>query len=207
MDTFAAIADERRTLADELESLSAEQWDTPSLCKAWTVRQVLGHLVMPLTVAGPKFLVGLLTSGFNFDKANVKLSNAVAEKSPDELLALLRLHAEHRFTPPGFGPEAPLTDVLVHGMDIRRALGRAHAFDGERQRAVLDFIGGGSRGFVPKSRVAGLEFEAADLDWSRGEGDVVRGAAEALMMAIAGRSAALADLEGPGVDTLRSRLT
>jgi hypothetical protein len=46
---------------------------------------------------------------------------------------------------------------------------------------------------------------AADVAWSHGEGDLVRGPAEALALGIAGRPAAYPDLVGAGVDVLRSR--
>ena len=57
-----------------------------------------------------------------------------------------------------------------------------------------------------KKRIAGLKLQATDLDWTHGEGPVVTGSGEALLMAIAGRKAALADLGGEGKDTLASRL-
>ncbi len=203
---FAAIADERRAFADELEALEPQEWDVPSLCDAWTVRGIAGHLLMPLVLPGPKFLLAMVASGFNFNKASVKLSNEVAEKDPAELVALLRQHAEHRFTPPGSGPAAPLTDVLVHGQDARRPLGHTRAFDPERVTAVLGHLAAAPRGFVPRKRVEGLRFVATDVDWSNGEGPVVEGPAEALMMALAGRRVALAELAGDGLATLDSRL-
>ncbi len=71
----------------------------------------------------------------------------------------------------------------------------------------LDFlVGGRAVGFVPKSRPAGLRFEATDLDWAWGSGPAVRGTAEALMLALTGRRVALDELQGDGVATLRSRL-
>ena len=64
------------------------------------------------------------------------------------------------------------------------------------------------KGFVPKGRVAGLAYRATDLDWSGGPGDgaVLEGPAEALLLAICGRAVALADLTGDGVEVLRTRL-
>ncbi len=56
-----------------------------------------------------------------------------------------------------------------------------------------------------KDRIAGLRLVATDTDWSHGEGPEVRGPAEALLMATCGRRVALDDLQGPGLDTLRSR--
>ena len=62
--------------------------------------------------------------------------------------------------------------------------------------------------FPGKKRVAGLHLHATDMDWSVGDTSMpeLSGTGEALLMAIAGRHAALADLTGPGVETLRSRL-
>ena len=59
--------------------------------------------------------------------------------------------------------------------------------------------------FVGTGRTEGLRLEAIDLDWAHGSGNLVRGPAEALALGIAGRPAAYADLEGAGVQVLRSR--
>jgi hypothetical protein len=47
---------------------------------------------------------------------------------------------------------------------------------------------------------------ATDSDWSYGKGPEVRGPGEALLMVMAGRPAALRDLEGAGTSTLVARL-
>lgn len=208
MDTFEMIAAERRALADEMDGWTDEQWRTPSLCGAWTVREVAAHLTVPFTVAGPRFFVAILSSGFDFNKANDKLARAEAAKSTTEIVETLRANAEHRFTPPFNGPAAPLTDVMVHGQDMRRPLGIEHRFAPEHLVCSLDWLKGGVAGFVPKKRVAHLRFEATDLDWSSGDADaaVVAGPAEAILLAMTGRTAALADLTGTGVPTLRDRL-
>jgi hypothetical protein len=52
----------------------------------------------------------------------------------------------------------------------------------------------------------GLRLVATDLDWTHGQGPEVRGPGEALLMAIAGRKTALADLEGPGAPVLAERV-
>ena len=72
----------------------------------------------------------------------------------------------------------------------------------------LDFlVGGRAFGFVPKRRPAGLRFEASDLDWAWGSGPLVRGTAEAVLLALTGRTVVLAELDGDGVAVLRGRLT
>jgi len=205
MDVYAEIAAARRELADYLDTLDDQAWETQSLCSKWTVRDVAAHLSMPLTTSLPTVMLATART-FSFDKANDKLSRERAAKlSPKELAAALRDNAEHRFKPPFLGPEAPLTDITVHGSDIRRPLGATVPVPKERATAVLDFLMKAPQGFVSKKRLAGLRFEATDIEWSHGEGQLVRGPAEALIMAITGRTAALDDLEGDGVATLRAR--
>ena len=207
MDVYSEIASARRELADFLDTLDDEEWQTESLCSKWTVRDVAGHLSMPLSTPVPKLMMTVVANGLNFDKANDKLSRERAAKlAPQELSAALRDNAEHRFKPPFLGPEAPLTDLTVHTSDIRRPLGKTVPVPKERAAAVLDFLSRAPQGFVNKRRLAGLRFEATDIEWSHGDGQLVRGSAEALIMAITGRAVALADLEGEGVATLRSRI-
>jgi uncharacterized protein (TIGR03083 family) len=98
---------------DQLAALSPEQQATRSLCRAWSVHDVLAHLVMPLEVSVPKVVVSVLLSGGNFDRANVRITRRLAQRPFADLLEVLRRKADTRFTPPGSGPEAPLVDVLV----------------------------------------------------------------------------------------------
>jgi uncharacterized protein (TIGR03083 family) len=43
----AAVAAERRSQVALYSSLSEEDWDRPSLCAGWRVREVLAHVTMP----------------------------------------------------------------------------------------------------------------------------------------------------------------
>jgi uncharacterized protein (TIGR03083 family) len=176
------------------------------LCRGWTVHDVAAHLLMPLVTSLPRLLLAMAASGFSFDRANVRLTAAVARRSNDQIVLGLRDRAEQPFKPPGMGFEAPLTDVIVHGQDIRRPLGIRHAFAPEHLQRSLTFVAGKSQGFVPKGLVDGIRFEATDLDWSAGDGAVARGPGEAILLTMTGRRIAVADLVGPGVDTLRGRL-
>lgn len=47
IDVWAAIDEERRALVADLARIDAGQWETPSLCAEWKVRDVVGHLVFP----------------------------------------------------------------------------------------------------------------------------------------------------------------
>ena len=206
MDTFAEIADERRGLAALVSGLTAEQQATQSLCGAWTVHDVVAHLVVPLEVGIPKFLLAMLASRGNFDRANVRLTREQARRPFGELTEVLRQEADSRFTPPGSGPEAPLTDLLVHGLDIRWPLGLPRDIPEERVHTSLTFLTTASGASLAKGTLDGLRFEATDLDWAHGSGPPVIGNADALLLAITGRPAALDHLSGEGVPTLRGRL-
>jgi len=207
MDTFAAIADERRAVADMLSELTAEQQTAPSLCSGWSVHDVAAHLVMPLTVGMPTFLLTMLACRGDVDRANVRLTRRQARRPLDEIVEVLRRRAASRFTPPGAGPEAPLTDLLVHGLDIRWPLGLARELPEERVRTSLTFLTGrAARGLVPRGLLDGLHFQADDIDWAHGDGPAVRGRAEALLLVLTGRSAVLGALTGDGLPTLRARL-
>lgn len=206
MDTFEEIADERRTLADLLDGLSPEQWRTQSLCSEWTVRDVAAHLVVPLEVGIPGFALAMIASGGSFDRANVRLAAKQARRPTSEIASLLREKAEHRFTPPGAGPEAPLTDLLVHGLDLRRPLGIDREIPAGRARTSLDWLTTKTaKGLVDDGVVGEFTLEARDIGWIHGDGPVVRGNADSLLLALTGRAIALDELEGDGVEVLRSR--
>jgi len=57
-----------------------------------------------------------------------------------------------------------------------------------------------------KNNVKGLTLTATDANWSHGAGPEVNGPGEALLMAVSGRPTALDELDGPGLETLRSRV-
>jgi len=207
VDTFAEIADERRSVADLMSGLTAEQLAAQSLCHQWSVHDVFAHLIVPLEVGIPRFLLTMLACRGSFDRANVRLTREQARRSSEEIVEVLRRKADTRFTPPGSGPEAPLTDLLVHSLDICWPLGLTRAIPEERLRTSLTFLTGAPGGaLVRKGRLDGLRLEASDLDWAHGSGPTVSGDAQALLLAITGRSKALEHLDGDGVPTLRGRL-
>ncbi len=205
MEHWATIAAERRALADQLETLDDAQWATRSLCGAWTVRDVAAHLVVPNKINVGRFLVTFAASRFNFERANVAMTAREAKHSPQEIVADIRTHAEGRFAPPGMGSVAPLTDILVHGQDIRVPLGLQTVRPVEPWAATLDFVVSkkAQRGFVGKP-LPPLRFSATDLDWSHGSGDEVSGPAIALALALLGRPALIDQLSGPGVAAMQT---
>lgn len=200
------IADERRRMADLVDSLDSRQLETRSLCAAWSVKEVVGHLVAAVAAANSSALLLLVRSGFKIHQANARLASKMAGRPAGELAAMLRAHADNPFRPPIVGHPGQLTDLQVHGQDIRRPLGLPQELRPDRLRVSLDFlVGGRAVGFVPRRRPAGLRFEATDLGWAWGDGPLIRGTGEAVLLALTGRRAALPDLSGDGVAELRRR--
>lgn len=207
MDTFAEIADERRRLAEQICGLTEEQRATPSLCREWSVQEVAGHLIVPLEVSSPKIFLAIVVSRGSFDRANVQMARRQAQRPYGEIIDTLRSKADKRFTPPGAGPEAPLTDVLVHGLDICWPLGLTREVPAERLQKSLAYLTTAPAGLVPKGTLHGLRFEAEDIGWAHGEGPLVSGHSAAILLALTGRATALDHLDGEGVAILGGRLS
>ena len=207
-DIFGRTAANRRRAADMLAGLTPEQWSTPSLCAGWTVRELAGHLIMPMKTSIPGFLLTLVRARGSADRAVDMVSRKLAERAPEEIIRTLRDEADSGVRPPGVGALGPLADSCIHLRDAARPLGLAATAPPDDWRIVLDFLASPTArlGFVPVGRLAGLRLHATDLDWRSGDGADVAGPGEALALAMAGRPVALAELDGDGVSVLQERL-
>jgi len=196
--------DERVEFASFLEGLTPEQWARPTLCDKWRVREVAIHTVSydELSTAGlvRRFLKGRLST----DRINAVGVADYADRTPEQIVAMIRANFEPHGLTGGFGGRIALTDGMIHQQDIRRSLGMPRTIDPERLHTALDFAR-----FAPTIRGAwrarGIRLRATDIDWAYGNGPEVRGSGEALLMAMAGRRAALDDLDGPGKAKLAQR--
>jgi uncharacterized protein (TIGR03083 family) len=205
-DIWTSISNERGALADELAKLTPAQWDSPSLCKGWTVREVVAHLSATAALNPATFFLGLAKSGFSFGKFSNDHIRKHLGADPAATLTEFRSLQDSTSAPPG--PKASwLGEVVVHGADIRRPLGIPHTYAPGAVREVIDFYKGSNMLIGAKNRVAGLALQATDDDWNHGQGDAVEGPLLSLLHAMTGRAAACDDLTGPGVETLRSRCT
>jgi len=204
---FAAVADERRQIASLIDELDEAKLATPSLCEGWDVKMVAAHLVSVIADSFWTFQRTALRRR-GIDRAIDELARRRARLSSAEISTSLRRYADHELSPPITGPRSGLTDVLVHGGDIRVPLGMPFAPAHERVGLALDFLTGSlPLGFVPRARLRGICLRATDVDRTWGMGAEVRGPASALMMSACGRTALLNNLDGPGVPLLRHRLS
>lgn len=200
---------ETADLAEFVRGLDDTQWDEPSLCEGWRVRDVIGHMCVGHTKSLGYVLWGLAKEKGDLDEASRKASIEFADAhTPAELAEIISGVAEHRtlhgisrFIPKTAG----LTDHLTHHQDLRRPLGLPREIPEERLLAALDALPAKLGGAMPtRKRIEGLRLVATDVDWTHGEGPEVTGPAEAIILAALGRDVALADLSGDGVDRLRA---
>ena len=205
---FAATARNRRSIADMLERLTPVQWATDSLCEGWTVQHVAAHLLQHVFVGFGQFVLLSLRYRGNTDAVVNHVAARLAKHDRTEIVRLLREHADDRVNPPRVGPWGPFADTCVHLRDIARPLGLANDVPTEDWVALLGYLTSPSaaRSLAPPERVEHLSLQPTDADGHFGHGLVISGRAEALVMAVTGRAAALADLSGPGVDLLRERI-
>jgi uncharacterized protein (TIGR03083 family) len=199
-------ADERADLADLLETLTPEQWEHPSLCAGWRVRDVVAHVISYEEVG----LVGLagafVRGGFNPKRVNDVRLAAYREREPGELVRILRAHLKPRGLTAGMGGGIGLSDCVIHHQDIRRPLQLTREIPAERLVETLE-IALHAPVLPAKRNTAGLRLVPTDLDWEHGDGPEITGPGEALLLACAGRADALDDLGGDGIGTLQSRVT
>jgi uncharacterized protein (TIGR03083 family) len=204
---WAATDRERLDLADLLDDLAPAEWEQPSLCAGWRVRDVAAHLALAQTGAG-RAVLDLMRARGSLQRMIHDTAVRHAALPPAQLAEQIRSMAGSRRTAPGVTPLEPLLDVLTHGQDIAVPLGRQRTMPVAAAAAaatrVWDMPWPMSSTFSPRRRLAGLRLVATDVDWSVGEGDAVQGRIQDLLMVLTGRTAAVAEqLAGPGASRLR----
>lgn len=202
MATWERAGQLRTDLADLVEGLTDDQRQARSLCEHWTVEGVLGHVTSFVATSFPTFMWTIAKNRGDFDKASVEMTNTQLARPISDVLAELRAKSTKSSALPMFPEVLTIVDTMIHTQDIRRPLGLDGAFDPDHMRTALDFLTGHKMAttLVDRKPLDGVKLSATDLDWTWGEGAEITGTAEALMMGMANRPAALADLSGPGVE-------
>lgn len=203
---WAAVDRERLGLADLLEELSAQEWEHPSLCTDWRVRDVAAHLALAHTGAR-RAALDLVRARGSMDLMVRDSALRHAQVPPAQLVAEVRAMVGSRRLAPTVTPLEPLLDALVHGQDVAVPLSRprrmslAAATTAATRAWTMPWPL--SRAFRTRARLRGLRLVATDTDWAAGDGDRVEGPVEALLLLLTGRTAQLDRLTGPGAARLR----
>jgi uncharacterized protein (TIGR03083 family) len=194
---------ERADLAEFLATVTPEQWAAPSLCAKWSVKDVVAHIIS-YEELGTTGLIKRFAKGW-IVRANEVGVEEFSSLTPHQLIEFLRSHLTPKGLTAGFGGMIALVDGTIHHQDIRRALGQPRVIPADRLLRVLGLVPGNPR-LGAGRRIRGLHLRATDIDWEHGRGPEISGCGEALLMAMSGRPAAVADLDGPGQATLAARL-
>ncbi|MGH3578113.1 MAG: maleylpyruvate isomerase family mycothiol-dependent enzyme [Mycobacterium sp.] len=198
--------EEREDFADLLAGLSPEQWEQPSLCERWRVRDVVAHVLSYDELSRWQLVRRFVKGGLLPGRVNAIGVTEYARRSPEQLSELMRACIPPRGLTSGFGGMIALVDGMIHQQDIRRPLGIGRVIPPKRQETVLNYAlrSPAVRG---ARRARGVRLVATDLDWVHGSGPEVTGPGEALLMAMAARPDALNQLTGPGKALLAQRIS
>jgi uncharacterized protein (TIGR03083 family) len=203
-EIWPVVHAERRGLIQDLQTVPAEQWATPSLCRGWDVHDVLAHLVNDAKTTRLTFLCDLIAAGFDFNRLNAQGVAAERARDPGQTLEQFRAVSARTTSAPA-PPRTRLVEAFVHGEDIRRPLGIRRSYPPAHVAAALGHQMGTSVTFGGgRERGRGLRLVATDTALSIGAGEEVRGTAIALLLAVSGRPVGTQELTGPGAVTLRA---
>ena len=202
--TWSLVHAERAALAADLADLTGQQWETESLCAGLTVRQVLAHLTAGASLSSVRWLAGVIRCRFDFDKMVAMRLAEQLGATPAETLARFRRVVTSTTKPP-LPAEAMLGETIVHAEDIRRPLALRRDYPITTLTAAATYYQGSDLVIPARKRIAGLRLDASDGPFAAGAGPSVSGRTLALIMAMAGREAFCAELDGDGVATLRAR--
>jgi len=195
-DLQPVVAAEFLALADLLGSATQAQWDTPSLCAGWRVREVIAHMTMAARYPEDKFMAELRRCEFDFGRLSNEIASRDAGLPTSELLANLRSEVMQHWTPPGGGYHGALNHVVIHGLDVTVPLGVPRRSPDDTIRIVLDDLTTGGVHQHFGTSIEGRSLKATDLDWSYGSGPALHGKAEDLALLLCSRTVPAGRIEG-----------
>ncbi|MDG6101847.1 maleylpyruvate isomerase family mycothiol-dependent enzyme [Dactylosporangium aurantiacum] len=203
---WSAVQAMRLRVADLLETIEPAEWDAPSLCEGWRVRDVAGHLVTVPTITTWDLIATAPRARGNVNRMNTLTAVRAGAREPGELVAGLRRHAGDRRTAAVLDTRNALFDVVVHYQDIGAPLGRPCPVPVGYTARGLDRVWRMGWPFNARRRLAGVTLRATDTPWTVGAGPEVAGPALSLLLLLTGRTAVAAPtLEGPGLATVTAR--
>ncbi|MEU7139778.1 maleylpyruvate isomerase family mycothiol-dependent enzyme [Nocardia sp. NPDC046473] len=204
---WQVIEQQRLAIADVLGGLSAEEWEMPSLCAGWRIRDVAAHLCLtPLSPPMSEIARTLVRARGDYNRAIDRLTRAAAERPTAQLVSDIHDNASSRKLPALTNFGNTLFDVIVHGQDIAIPLGRHIGVPATAAAAAASRAWQVGWPVWNEHRLDGFRLTATDLDWTIGSGAQVRGPIVALLLVITGRPAGLDHLAGEGVRALAARL-
>jgi uncharacterized protein (TIGR03083 family) len=207
--SWQVISTERHHLADLLDQLADSDWDQPSLCAGWSVRDVAAHLT--LQQLGARAAVGMMLAYHgDTDRAIRECARKRAAAWPSQkIIAEIRNTAGSRRHNFGVTYRETLIDVLVHAQDVAIPLARHHPMPPEAAATAATRIWTmrWPPPFPARRAMERFRVTATDTAWSSGQGSQVYAPISAILLLSAGRLAALPHVSGPGAAELAASLS
>jgi uncharacterized protein (TIGR03083 family) len=179
-------------VADLLDGLTPEQWESPSMCEGWRVRDVAGHFVWRIGSSTGSMLRtgGKAYWGRHLNPMKVidDLSREAASATYEDLVDRIREIADDKRFSRGRVRIGELMEAVVHAYDISHALKVDLALDPRATGAVAL-----ARVVMAPTPIRAVlrarRLTATDAGWSLGTGTPLTGTASTLIMFLFGRNA------------------
>jgi len=193
-------------MAELLAGLSEAEWEQPSLCAGWRVRDVGAHVTLiPIPASPGSLVVDFAKARGNYARWNTVASRRRAARTPAQLVQAFRTTAESRSVPWPANPANVMWDILVHAQDIAIPLGIDFPTPPDAGAAAATQIWElrWPLWFGAKRRLGSFRLTATDAYWSIGTGPEIAGPITAILLLLTGRTeAATPLLAGGGVRSL-----
>ena len=205
---WQVIDAQRLRLAALLDDLSEHEWQQPSLCDGWTVRDVAAHLTLQQLRARAAIAMMLRYRG-DTDRAIRDCARQRAATLPTgQIIAAIRATTGSRRHNFGVTYRETLIDILIHAQDIAIPLGRRHPTPPEAAATAVTRIWTmrWPPPFPARRAMQQFQVTATDTAWTAGHGPQTQAPISAILLLSAGRLAALPQLAGDGAAELTARL-
>jgi uncharacterized protein (TIGR03083 family) len=191
-DWSSEIAVVLEQVADLLDGLTPEQWESQSMCERWRIRDVAGHFVWRLGSSTRRMIAtgsrAWIGKHLNPMDAIGDLSIQAAEASYEDLVDRIREIADEKRMGIGRGRIGELTEAVVHAYDISHALGVDLRLDQRATGAVAL-----ARILVAPTPIKAVlrarTLTPTDADWRFGKGPELTGTTSTLIEFLFGRRA------------------
>ncbi|AWB85953.1 maleylpyruvate isomerase family mycothiol-dependent enzyme [Mycetocola zhujimingii] len=188
------IAQALAIVGDGLDSLTAVQWASPSLCEGWSVKDTIAHLVWRLGTPSMRLATDIVRASVAGRHANPMeslddIARGIADSGgTDELRRELRAIADEKAQGHGRTNAGELLEVVVHGYDALHPLGIQLPFP----PATTHRVATASALKAPRrvrSVIRHRTLVAEDAGWRIGHGSEIVADAASVILFLNGRKA------------------
>jgi len=196
-ESWQVVVEQRLAIAELLAGLSEGDWEQPSLCSGWSVRDVAAHVTLiPIPPSPSSLLVDFAKARGNYARFNTVASQRRAVRTPSQLVLDLRNTAESRTVPRPASPANVMWDILVHAQDIAIPLGIDFPTPPDAGAAAATRIWElrWPFSFRAQRRLGSFTLRATDANWTLGTGPEIAGPISAILLLLTGRTKAATPL-------------